>query len=1481
MTAAHGAGPVYRASYLVGAARRLRGVTGLDELTALARERRFFAQHHNAQQTREQGALRLDAASAAYGPLLGWYSQRDERVTPECRAADRRNFDPTRPPRIGLPGVGPHVGCVTADTVVTSPRVRAATSRWYTGELVEITTANGNHLAITPNHPVLTEYGWIPAGQLDLGSYVVGARLGESPAVAVDPDHHQQPTLIADVARALLDGGGVMTPGVPVATEDLHGDGRGGQVDVVWAKGVLVDDLDAAQAQPSGVEKLGGVRGDLAMSGDRSAAEFFVRGGAPTGRRMSRLEIARVLLGAAPSRHDPVGVGDRASGDPSAVQDAANAVPTGAVALGKGLLTGASDVSAGNLVGREFGTERGARLVAAGLRQGVGGALVPQGSSLDEGGAQYASPDVEFVGDGVDPAVAALVELDRVVKVVRRTSWRGHVYNLETVGGWYSGNNIIVHNCRCRPGPPIPGAPLVDPTATPTGTVAAAREGSRVAIELAEGVNPRTGKPYRYHHDWVPRGPGIPDRRGPAARKSTQVKAGKAKAPDPQKRQARRVTNAQVTADYRRTKPIPADEVAALERYKRGPSTVNAWLRGQKKLPDGRGVAVSRTQRSDIAKLDRAAQRYSLPGDAVLHRGIGDKTFPTGDLTGKTIQDKALMSTSFDAGFAGPIQMTIHAPKGTHGIPVDGVGGGVSFGEEEFLLPRGTKLKVVSDKKSGGTRHIAAVIVPADHEVTASRRAAAIELAIELAAPKPLPDGQQMYPNGLTYNPKTRSFHPTTDAEKNAAKGAKGGDFNSKHPRAASGSPTGGQFVPVGQARDQQGAAAQKSKQAQADYRALLGASADERAKMLRGLDGPRLEALTRLLYSFKSSAPSLVAARVAAAGELSHRGKKVTDFGALGGTKGPAGKKAAGKAAGKGSLPADRSKWPKKVVLDDSVSDAQVNQLIAAGYKGRPGDGQEALYAPALASDAPAVELSAKTAGYSATHSPLGRPGGPGLWGHKGWQLPAYVQNVAKGIMESGATRSKAIEIAVGKIRDWAQGRGNVSPEVRAASVKAIAEWEALKARAGSVKLSRLADAIELARHVRTEAGVRRYRKPIGALISGGGSDPLIHLVLKHDGRNAILRRNADGSVQRRNPDKTWRPATVQEKRLFGHAVKSHAAHHARIVQTLPPRKADMPKRKPRGADFVKAEQKARAAREAKTPARPAPPAVETPTGNMADVKALSDARLDAELTEARRLLSAVRKNGMPRHSEQYVDAKLKVNVFGAEKQARERRAANAGRDWFAPEPTEQQAIARMAPRQRPAQHKAPVGETPAERNRRLIAEEDAANARRDPNRDRSDAELKAMSRQDLQRLSNALHMTLPAADNTQKARIRAQIERVKAALDRLVRPVSNLAERRLQRSTSHTHTADTPQEIEMAKPMFGGKTPTATDVRNMVAAHAKVPDKLKGHYRKKVIGHARKANALHHVPPAWLKGDTADAPTGKPAPFGGKKAVPFGAKK
>lgn len=110
--------------------------------------------------------------------------------------------------------------------------------------------------------------------------------------------------------------------------------------------------------------------------------------------------------------------------------------------------------------------------------------------------------------------------------------------------------------------------------------------------------------------------------------------------------------------------------------------------------------------------------------------------------------------------------------------------------------------------------------------------------------------------------------------------------------------------------------------------------------------------------------------------------------------------------------------------------------------------------------------------------HEPVGKPGGPGLWHHKGMQLPAYIQHIANDLREKrGMTTSRAIATAVAAVKRWAAGGGKVDPETRAAAAKAVAEWEALKAEA---KARRGAKAAKEAQFVNAVSKLKHISKPM-----------------------------------------------------------------------------------------------------------------------------------------------------------------------------------------------------------------------------------------------------------------------------------------------------------------------------------------------------------------------------------------------------------------
>jgi hypothetical protein len=113
---------------------------------------------------------------------------------------------------------------------------------------------------------------------------------------------------------------------------------------------------------------------------------------------------------------------------------------------------------------------------------------------------------------------------------------------------------------------------------------------------------------------------------------------------------------------------------------------------------------------------------------------------------------------------------------------------------------------------------------------------------------------------------------------------AKGKFDEKEHPRAAAGSPTGGQFVPAGKARDEKAAEAQKDPKAAEQSKQLQEGKLEDLGKLPDG----ELQALSRYLFSWKSSDPTVVKARVRVTAALAKRGMDVREFGSRAGRPTP-----------------------------------------------------------------------------------------------------------------------------------------------------------------------------------------------------------------------------------------------------------------------------------------------------------------------------------------------------------------------------------------------------------------------------------------------------------------------------------------------------------------------------------------------------------------------------------------------------------------
>lgn len=141
-------------------------------------------------------------------------------------------------------------------------------------------------------------------------------------------------------------------------------------------------------------------------------------------------------------------------------------------------------------------------------------------------------------------------------------------------------------------------------------------------------------------------------------------------------------------------------------------------------------------------------------------------------------------------------------------------------------------------------------------------------------------------------------------------------------------------------------------------------------------------------------------------------------------------------------------------VVPDVAADDAQESPQGAAGAVDGDVDWDaldvlaDGIAGQAPADDADDEEPSEKGAG-GVGHESLDRSPKKN-WVEKSGQLPGYIQHIAKDIHEQkGVPLSTAIPTAIAAVKRWAAGGGNVNADTRAKAAQAVAEWEALKAKA------------------------------------------------------------------------------------------------------------------------------------------------------------------------------------------------------------------------------------------------------------------------------------------------------------------------------------------------------------------------------------------------------------------------------------------------
>ncbi len=291
-----------------------------------------------------------------------------------------------------------HPNCVAAGQIVSGgSELLAHWTRPFQGQLLTLVTAAGNHVTVTPNHPILTVHGFQPAEHVQPGTEIVTDSGRQRLRMRV-PHDVEAPALIEQVRDALIETSSVTTGRVPASPEQFNGDGTiDGNVDVVWTDRFLVCDPPRLVQQISQVQfSAGRLPVDLVAS--RSSSQVVSRASHPTDGVMGRFGDALSPIRADALHVQPLGVG-----------------------------TGSHDAQASE--SGSYGATRDGHVRG------------------------------DHVGRFPAKVTADHLGVDRVARV-EVASGQYQVHDLSTSEGWFGCNGIIVSNCtrETRPAVLPPGA---------------------------------------------------------------------------------------------------------------------------------------------------------------------------------------------------------------------------------------------------------------------------------------------------------------------------------------------------------------------------------------------------------------------------------------------------------------------------------------------------------------------------------------------------------------------------------------------------------------------------------------------------------------------------------------------------------------------------------------------------------------------------------------------------------------------------------------------------------------------------------------------------------------------------------------------------------------------------------------------------------------------------------------------------------------
>lgn len=358
----------------------------------------------------------------------------DSHTSEICQDMDGKVFKMSER-QIGINAPPFHVNCVLPDSVVYAPDAEMLTQSDYSGDVIEVRTANGRCFTITPNHIMLTARGWVRAKDIVKGDKVIYYCGWDKFITETNPTNNHCVPTIENLFTSFVKDGTVIPATMPTTAEDFKGDAiENGEVNIILVDSFLRDKFNPMQRKFLCDSPLIWTEfrdGEIILPGNGTAARFLVCVGLSSDGIMGGGRVADIFFRSSLTHHELIRFRKRAHYNTRLFKTAFNGSCSDAEAPGKFLDAASRFIHGDNFINGEF---------PPCVR------VTDCDSIFFKGSRDWLSADTKDICDFAD-AFAGIVEFDNVVGI-NVGFYSGHVYDASSQSTLYYCNGFLSSNCR-------------------------------------------------------------------------------------------------------------------------------------------------------------------------------------------------------------------------------------------------------------------------------------------------------------------------------------------------------------------------------------------------------------------------------------------------------------------------------------------------------------------------------------------------------------------------------------------------------------------------------------------------------------------------------------------------------------------------------------------------------------------------------------------------------------------------------------------------------------------------------------------------------------------------------------------------------------------------------------------------------------------------------------------------------------------------